>query len=114
MEVILGISTHVLDTARGRPAAGVAVRLERLEGSSWEVLGSVTSDPDGRARFLSEAHAAPGTYRLRFEVAAHFAAGGEPGFFPFVEVAFNVTGGRAQHHVPLLLGPYGYTTYLGS
>jgi 5-hydroxyisourate hydrolase len=97
------ITTHVLDTARGRPAGGVPVRLER-EG---ETLADLETDADGRARLSESADA--GRYRLTFDTGAY-----HEGFYPEVSVVFEVTEPGAHHHVPLLLSPFGYTTYRGS
>ena len=106
------ITTHVLDTARGRPAAGVAIRLER----GPEVLGSGATDDDGRLRDLLPAGAPlePGAYRLVFDTGAYFAAQGTEAFYPRVAVDFVVRDGAQHHHVPLLLSPFGYSTYRGS
>ena len=111
-----GLSTHVLDTARGRPAAGVAVRLERRDGEGWRELRRATTDADGRvAALLPEGTAlAAGDYRLTFEVGDWRAAEGAEGFYPEVAVAFTVRHPGEHHHVPLLLSPYGYSTYRGS
>ncbi len=110
----MGISTHVLDTSRGRPAAGIEVRLERREGTAWVVAGEGTTDADGRVRSLLPGDASPGTYRLRFEIAPYFADLGQPAFFPVVEVAFSVSTAGERVHVPLLVSPYAYSTYRGS
>lgn len=100
------ISTHVLDTAAGRPAAGVPIRLETAAG---ELLGSGVTDADGRVRGLVDA-LAPGTYRMVFDTAAY-----DPdGFYPEVAVLFTVRAADEHYHVPLLLSPYGYSTYRGS
>lgn len=112
-----GITTHVLDTARGRPAAGVPVRLEtRIPGGRWETLGRGITDEDGRLRdILPPAHElVEGSYRLTFDVASYFAAHGSQGFYPEVAVTFVVRDAAAHYHVPLLLSPYGYSTYRGS
>jgi 5-hydroxyisourate hydrolase len=110
-----GLSTHVLDLALGRPAAGVPVRLDRWRGG-WEGLAEVTTDGDGRvARLLPEGAALiPGDYRLTFDTAAYFAARGGESFYPAVTVAFTVRDAAQHHHVPLLLSPFGYSTYRGS
>jgi len=97
------VSTHVLDTALGRPAAGVAVTLERDGG----VVARGTTDTDGRVAALGPDRLDPGIYRLRFDTATL------SGFFPEVLVAFVVEDGH-HLHVPLLLSPHGYTTYRGS
>ena len=107
------LSTHVLDTALGRPAAGVAVTLAREDGTT---LGAGVTDDDGRVRELLPAGRplGAGTYRLRFDVGAYFARGGREAFYPEVAVVFRV-GARDEHyHVPLLVSPYGYSTYRGS
>jgi 5-hydroxyisourate hydrolase len=106
----MGISTHVLDTAAGRPAAGVLVRLARRGGAEWTELAQRDTDDDGRiADFVAEV--APGVYRMTFDVAGY---AGADSFYPEVVVTFRVVDGSAHHHVPLLLSPYGYTTYRGS
>jgi hydroxyisourate hydrolase len=98
------LSTHVLDTVRGRPAVGVAVSLSR-DGS---VVASLETDGDGRARFGS---VAPGTYELAFAVGDHF---GEAPFLDVVPIRFTVTEADAHYHVPLLVSPWSYSTYRGS
>jgi 5-hydroxyisourate hydrolase len=111
------ITTHVLDTARGRPAAGVPVTLEaRGDDGAWALLGRGFTDADGRLKELMppERKLSKGTYRLTFDTAVYFAAQGEKGFYTEVSVAFIVTEAGAHYHVPLLLSPYGYTTYRGS
>ncbi|MBI2073086.1 MAG: hydroxyisourate hydrolase [Gemmatimonadetes bacterium] len=109
------ISTHVLDTARGRPAAGIEVRLAVRARDGWTELATARTDADGRVTNLMPATAPPatGTFRLRFEVAAYFAAQGITGFYPYVEVVFEARD-DGRYHVPLLLSPYGYSTYRGS
>jgi 5-hydroxyisourate hydrolase len=111
------ITTHVLDTARGRPAAGVAVILERVAGDQvWTELGRGTTDTDGRLRDLLPADAAlaGGVYRLRFGTGAYFRSQGVRGFFPEVQVTVELEPGTGHYHIPLLLSPYGYSTYRGS
>jgi 5-hydroxyisourate hydrolase len=102
------LSTHVLDTSRGRPAGGVPVRLERRRADGWTIAGSGVTDGDGRLRDLPLADA--GTFRLTFDTARVYAEC----FYPEVSVVFTVTDPRRHHHVPLLLSPYGFTTYRGS
>jgi 5-hydroxyisourate hydrolase len=111
------ISTHVLDTAKGKPAAGVPVRLERQDSSgTWTPLGSARTDQDGRCGQLLPAGAtlAEGVYRLTFDTATYFAASAADGLYPVVEITFRIRGGESQFHIPLLLSPNGYTTYRGS
>jgi 5-hydroxyisourate hydrolase len=112
------ITTHVLDTALGRPAAGVPVLLERLVNGEAEprVLGRGVTDTDGRLRDLAPPAPVLGTgiYRLRFDTGAYFRAQELEGFYPEVSVLFEVAEGREHYHVPLLLSPFGYSTYRGS
>ena len=111
------ITTHVLDTARGRPADGVAIILERAEsGDSWTLIGRGQTDADGRLRTLMDngASLTPGRYRLVFETRQYFNAHRQTTFYPQVIVVFEVAPGETHYHVPLLLSPFGYTTYRGS
>lgn len=109
------ITTHVLDTAAGRPGRGIAIELERADGAGWLAVGAGTTDDDGRLRTLTPAGSvAPGTYRIRFHTAAYAANAGQPCFFPVVEIQFTVVDGAQHYHVPLLLSPFGYSTYRGS
>ncbi len=107
------ITTHVLDLTSGTPAAGVAVTLERAAGIAWESLGHAVTDADGRVREGLAAGGGPGRYRLTFATGDYFAARGVASFHPEVVVVFEVRDVR-HHHVPLLLSPYGYSTYRGS
>ena len=109
-----GITTHVLDTSRGHPAAGVPVVLEHAVDSDWLPVGRGTTDADGRANDLLSAAPQDGRYRLTFDTGAYFQALGEAGFYPEVSVTFAVVGGQEHYHVPLLLSPFGYSTYRGS
>jgi 5-hydroxyisourate hydrolase len=109
------ITTHVLDTARGRPAAGVPVLLEQRWGGDWVLRGRGQTDEDGRAReLLGGAPLEAATYRLTFDTGAYFKAMGVEAFYPSVTVVFEVRHSGQHHHVPLLLSPYGYSTYRGS
>jgi 5-hydroxyisourate hydrolase len=103
------LSTHVLDTGAGRPAIGVAVA---LESSAGEVLDEARTDADGRVGSIG-GDLAPGDYRLRFDTGAWFSGAGVDGFYPEVAVSFTITADE-HFHVPLLLSPYGYSTYRGS
>jgi 5-hydroxyisourate hydrolase len=111
-----GISTHVLDTARGRAAADVGVVLEIAEGASWRTLARGVTDADGRCPRLlpPDTRLASATYRLTFATGPYFAAQGLASFHPEVAVVFAVTEPSHHHHVPLLLSPFGYTTYRGT
>jgi 5-hydroxyisourate hydrolase len=111
------VSTHVLDTALGRPAAGIAVRLERWDDSSqWMRVGSAQTDDDGRCQqLLPEPHAlTAGMYRISFLTGPYFVLNRVSGLYPSVEIAFEVRAGENHYHIPLLLSPNGYTTYRGS
>lgn len=115
MSRVSAVTTHVLDTARGLPAAGVAVRLELVSAAGQLPVGQSVTDADGRARDLGPVLLPPGTYRLVFDTGAYFAARGtEPAFFPEVAVVFRVDGDAPRYHVPLLLSPFAYSTYRGS
>ncbi len=104
------ITTHVLDTAAGTPGRNIAVELERIEHGQWHLVGGGVTDDDGRLRTLTAQGPVPaGTYRIRFQTGAY----GNP-FFPVVEIQFTVVDGTQHHHVPLLLSPYGFSTYRGS
>ncbi len=107
------ISTHVLDTSRGMAAAGLAVALDVRQGSEWRHIGRRTTDQDGRINSFSEAGLAAGTYRLTFETAAYHRGAGVTAFFPEVIVTFDI-GSGGRYHVPLLLNPFGYSTYRGT
>ena len=112
-----GISTHILDTTIGRPAAGVAISLLRVDiDRGWQTLTATTTDNDGRCRQLMPDGVAliPGEYRVRFETAAYYEAHAVNGLYPFVEITFYVREGDAHLHIPLLLTANGYTTYRGS
>ena len=111
------ITTHVLDTTRGCPAAGVPVTLELVDPKEqWRLVGNGTTDGNGRLRTLlaEDVEPIPGVYRLTFETRAYFDALGLRTFFPQVTVTFEVRKGEAHYHVPLLLSPFGYSTYRGS
>jgi 5-hydroxyisourate hydrolase len=112
-----GISTHVLDTALGKPAGGVGVRLARREASgAWTELGLAKTDADGRCtQLLPDGAGLPaGRYRLAFDTGDYFARMSVAGLYPLVEITFEVRHGEEHFHVPLLLSPNGYTTYRGS
>jgi 5-hydroxyisourate hydrolase len=101
------ITTHVLDTAAGRPAVGIAVR---LEGQGGEVLGDAVTDRDGRVHTLGPATLSVGRYRLVFDTAGYFAES----FFPEIVITFTVADPAQHYHVPILLSPFAFSTYRGS
>ena len=114
---MIRISTHILDTARGEPAKGVLVRLERQQATgTWLELGSGKTDGDGRCAQLlaGDQSLRSGPYRLTFDTAAYFAVQKVDGLYPVVEITFQVRDGESHFHIPLLLSPNGYTTYRGS
>ena len=115
-ELMNRVSTHVLDVAQGTPARDVPVRLERRLSSDWVMVSSSRTDSDGRcSQLLPEDEALrPGLYRLAFDTATYHVEQKNEGFYPVVEVTFLVREGESQFHIPLLLSPYGYTTYRGS
>lgn len=111
------ITTHVLDTARGCPAAGVPVRLEyKGREGAWLTVGQAVTDADGRLIQWLPAHfeLLAGYYRLLFDTGSYAAANGEESFYPYAHIAFEVKDPKAHYHVPLLLSPFGYSTYRGS
>ena len=108
----MSLSTHVLDTSRGRPAAGMPVRLDRYDGTTWEPLAEDATDDEGRLKDLPVKGA--GTYRLRFGTSSYFSARMTECFYPEVSVVFAITEADEHYHVPLLISPFGYSTYRGS
>jgi 5-hydroxyisourate hydrolase len=108
------ITTHVLDTSTGRPARNVPVRLHRVTETDSLLLGESATNPDGRIADLLDVPLETGRYRITFDTAAYFAERGVPCFYPEVSILFEVTDASQHHHVPLLLSPFGYSTYRGS
>jgi 5-hydroxyisourate hydrolase len=110
------ITTHVLDISMGRPAAGVPVILEiEKTGGGWKELSRGATDSDGRLRhLLAPGSLVDGTYRLTFETAQYFRSRKTEGLYPLVSIVFQVRDARQGYHIPLLLSPYGYSTYRGS
>jgi 5-hydroxyisourate hydrolase len=109
------ITTHILDIAHGRPAQAVPVTLALHDEGGWRPVGAGETDADGRLKTLTPpGPVTPGTYRLTFDTAAYFATHAIAGFFPVVEIQFIVRDGDTHHHVPLLLSPFGFSTYRGS
>ncbi|MDX6696282.1 MAG: 5-hydroxyisourate hydrolase [Blastocatellia bacterium] len=110
------ITTHILDVARGRPAGGVPVVLEHESAGEWTEIGSGRTDGDGRLKDLlaDDFALTAGRYRLTFDTAAYFFAQQTESFYPAVTIAFIVRDEAEHYHVPLLLSPYGYSTYRGS
>jgi 5-hydroxyisourate hydrolase len=110
------ITTHILDTTRGKPAQDVAIMLFQQQGSDWKELGSGLTNADGRLPDLlnKDVILPAGIYKIRFETQAYFDQLGITTFYPFVEIAFQIKGNGEHYHVPLLLNPFGFSTYRGS
>lgn len=110
------ITVHVLDTSRGKPAAGVAVILEQADAKEWRELAKGKTDGDGRIETLLPKNkpVSAGIYRITFESGAYFAESKTKTFYPRITVMFEITDPKEHHHVPLLLSPFGYSTYRGS
>ena len=110
----MSISTHVLDISRGRPASGVAVTLLAQQGSSWIEAFAAETDADGRVPALREVSAAAGSWRLTFDAGSYFHRQGVESFYTVIAIDFVVRSADAHYHVPLLISPFGYSTYRGS
>src|SRR5262245_51154208 len=110
------LSVHILDTTRGRPAAGVEVVLAQADGDGWKELARAKTDDDGRVSALwpADRTLTRGTYRVTFLTAPFFAARKTRTFYPRIEVVFAIDDPAEHYHVPLLLSPFGYSTYRGS
>lgn len=109
------ISAHVLDTALGKPAANLALRLDVLEEGTFRNLGSEQTNSDGRVSDLLHGRALEAqTYRVVFDTEAYLRATGQTVFYPHVEIVFRVHEASEHFHIPLLLSPFGYSTYRGS
>lgn len=112
----MGISTHILDTSLGRPAAAVPIALAFFKDGQWLPINAVVTDTDGRCKhLLPEARPLePGTYRINFDTASYYKHHQLRGLYPYVEIVFEVTDKEQHYHIPLLLTANGYTTYRGS
>tara|TARA_Y100000815_G_scaffold127460_1_gene114845 strand:+ start:246 stop:587 length:342 start_codon:yes stop_codon:yes gene_type:complete len=110
------ITTHILDTSVGKPAANVKVRLEFLDHGEWKRVGGGTTNDDGRVKDLinDDFEFIPGHYRIEFVVSDYFKAQNVDSFYPYVKIVFVVKDTNSHYHVPLLLNPFGYSTYRGS
>lgn len=109
------LTTHILDTATGKPARGVPIILERETApGTWEKQAEGVTNDDGRCPgLLAEGALERAVYRLTFDIAT-YEAGGAQGFYPYAQIVFRVSDPAQHHHVPLLLSPFGYSTYRGS
>lgn len=110
------ITTHILDTALGKPAASVPLALYQQHGTDWTELAAGTTNGDGRVAGLLDTNRVlpAGTYRMHFDTAAYFTALDSSVFYPYVDVVFNLDSSGEHYHIPLLLSPFGYSTYRGS
>lgn len=110
------ITTHVLDTTRGFPAAGLPISLHKQEGDNWVQLAAGETNNDGRIGDLLTAGRIldAGVYRMHFDTQSYFDGNQEQGFYPYVDIVFHLDGEGAHYHIPLLLTAYGYSTYRGS
>ncbi|MEW6982096.1 hydroxyisourate hydrolase [Colwelliaceae bacterium 6471] len=110
------ITTHVLDTTRGKPAPQLPISLYAQIDNGWELLASGVTNEDGRiAGLLDEQVKLPaGVYRMHFQTSAYFNANNEAGFYPYVDIVFELDDSGAHYHIPLLLTAFGYSTYRGS
>jgi 5-hydroxyisourate hydrolase len=108
------ITTHILDTGTGKPAAGVKAVLEAQAASGWQEVAAGHTDSDGRITNLGPEAVDAGVYRIRFETGPYFAAAGVETFFPSVDVTFEINEPAQHYHVPLLISPFAYSTYRGS
>jgi len=109
------ITTHILDTTKGKPASGITIILSLGGNDAWTEMARGKTDNDGRIPDLlkEEVLLQKGIYKLRFETKDYFDNAGIPTFYPYVEIVFDIQSG-GHYHIPLLLNPYGYTTYRGS
>ncbi|MDG2018111.1 MAG: hydroxyisourate hydrolase [Porticoccaceae bacterium] len=111
-----GITTHILDTARGTPASNVAITLSKLEKDQWQPIGSGNTNDDGRITDLCKQQTvlSVGTYKMHFATKQYFSAVGDAVFYPYAEIVFVIDNIDQHYHIPLLLSPFGYSTYRGS
>jgi len=109
------ITTHVLNTATGAPGQGIAVTLEQFHSGGWKKIAAAVTNHDGRAADLVKGEGVEaGLYKLTFAAGAYFNASKQRSFYQDIPIVFNVEGGAQHYHVPLLLSPFGYSTYRGS
>ncbi len=111
----MGLSTHILDTALGRPATEVALVLSQMQDGEWQEIGRGETDADGRCKtLLGDAPLAAATYKIRFATAEYYAVQNLTGLYPYVEIVFTVADPAQHYHIPLLLTANSYSTYRGS
>jgi 5-hydroxyisourate hydrolase len=111
----MGLSTPILDTSRGRPAANVSLALSKFDDGTWREIGRDQTDSDGRCKtLLGEAPLEAATYKINFAVAEYYSTQKLTGLYPWIEIVFTVTDPEQHYHIPLLLTANSYTTYRGS
>lgn len=109
------ITVHVLDTATGKPAANMKLVLYKQTDIGWHELVNKVTDKDGRSGYLvTQENFTKGIYKMFFDTAGYFAQNNTKGFYPYVEIVFDIENPVEHYHIPLLLSPYGYSTYRGS
>ncbi|XP_059618887.1 probable 5-hydroxyisourate hydrolase R09H10.3 [Phlebotomus argentipes] len=111
------ISVHILDTSRGRPATGVPITLYKEENGTWHTVGNGQTNADGRCEtFLTREQFSSGTFKIHYAVEDYFMKNSGFSFYPYIEVVFKIdnAGNDQNYHIPLLLNPFGYSTYRGS
>jgi 5-hydroxyisourate hydrolase len=108
------VTTHVLDTVVGSPAQGIPVTLARHTGTGWQPIGHAVTDVNGRIADFGTPHLLKGVYQLNFATSAYLAVAGRKGFFPEINVTFEIKDTGQHYHLPLLLSGHSYTTYRGS
>lgn len=110
------ITSHILDVSKGKPACDVSITLSYWVNDAWQEIANGCTNEDGRVSDLCRADEAlkAGTYQMHFATADYFNKMGEPVFYPWADVVFNVEAGGAHYHIPLLLSAFGYSTYRGS
>ncbi|MPC29633.1 5-hydroxyisourate hydrolase [Portunus trituberculatus] len=109
------LTSHVLDTATGQPAANMRIVLHKLQGDTWQEITTKNTNCDGRAGYFIPKEAfTQGTYKMLFDTGAYFKKLAVKGFYPYVEIVFVIENLGEHYHVPLLISPYGYSTYRGS
>jgi 5-hydroxyisourate hydrolase len=109
------LTTHILDTTKGKPASGVSIILFHQKNNNWAELARGITNADGRIPDLvsKDKILETGNYKMKFETKAYFAKDNISSFYPYVEIVFEITT-KEHYHIPLLLNPFGYSTYRGS
>ncbi|MDH3710114.1 MAG: hydroxyisourate hydrolase [Cyclobacteriaceae bacterium] len=109
------ITTHVLNTSKGRPAQGITIKLQEYKDQQWFTIGEGITNSDGRVSDLLNGDTLldPGSYRMHFQLKSYFEQTGDPCFYPEANIIFNIADDQ-HYHIPLLLSPFGYSTYKGS